>query len=247
MFTWKSSFNITIPTNKLVSFPDLENSSYRYHLVVGQPITIQKLYHYLGVDPTSGNYLFESKSGPTSLPVYNTDNTVVINTAPKFYGGFENSFSYGSFQLNFLIQFVKQTGIKFFYNAQSLVNPGGFYSGYSNQPETVLERWQGPTQQNAAVQAFHTVQSPYDVYVGNLENSDGGYGDNSFLRLKNLSFSYALPKIAVQKMHISYCKIYLQGQNLITITKYKGLDPENQSVNALPPLRVLTAGIQFGL
>lgn len=48
-------------------------------------------------------------------------------------------------------------------------------------------------------------------------------------------------------MHLSNCRMYLQGQNLMTITGYKGMDPETQSLTTLPPLRVVTAGIQFSL
>jgi hypothetical protein len=53
----------------------------------------------------------------------------------------------------------------------------------------------------------------------------------------------------VKKMHLRSSKIFFHGQNVLTITNYKGLDPENQYVltPSLPPLRVFTAGIQLGL
>src|SRR5690606_5114684 len=50
-FEWSSSVNLTLPKNKLVAFEGLENSAYRNSFVIGQPATVKKLYHYLGIDP----------------------------------------------------------------------------------------------------------------------------------------------------------------------------------------------------
>jgi hypothetical protein len=68
----------------------------------------------------------------------------------------------------------------------------------------------------------------------------------SYVRLKNLSLSWQLPKGWLQKAHIQNVRIYFNGQNLTTFTKYKGLDPETRGFN-LPPLRTLTAGVKLDL
>jgi hypothetical protein len=78
-----------------------------------------------------------------------------------------------------------------------------------------------------------------------LLTSTAVYADASYLRLKNVSLSWDLPQTWIQKAHIDRCRLYLQGQNLLTWTKYNGADPENQNLAALPPLRTFTAGIQF--
>jgi hypothetical protein len=67
----------------------------------------------------------------------------------------------------------------------------------------------------------------------------------SFVRLKNLALYYSLPEKLSKKMKFESCRFYLQSQNLLTITKYVGADPENQSLQALPPLRVFTIGINM--
>jgi hypothetical protein len=67
------------------------------------------------------------------------------------------------------------------------------------------------------------------------------------LTIPNVSLSYQLPAKWEQTVHLKNCRIYAQGQNLITITKWQGLDPESQSFNSLPPLRVWTLGLQIGL
>jgi hypothetical protein len=48
-------------------------------------------------------------------------------------------------------------------------------------------------------------------------------------------------------MHLHDLSVYLQGQNLLTISKYGGLDPENLNAGIIPPMRVFTAGINFSL
>jgi TonB-linked SusC/RagA family outer membrane protein len=247
--TWKSSVNLTIPRNKLVAFPNLASSNYASNLVIGQPVTVQKVYHFLGVDPATGVYQFASKSGPTSSPVYGTDNTVLINTLPKFYGGFQNSFNYHGFELDILLQFVKQIGPVDYYNNGSVLGPGPFYSGYSNQPVTVLDRWQKPG--DIAPIAKYSSQlfgsSNYYGEITNVQTSDANYRDASYVRVKNLSLSWQLPASWSRGAHFQNAGVFVQGQNLWTITKYKGMDPENQSVTSLPPLRVLTLGVRIGL
>ena len=51
----------------------------------------------------------------------------------------------------------------------------------------------------------------------------------------------------IKKLHLQNTRIYLQGQNLLTITNYKGIDPEQANMNYLPPLRMITFGIKAGL
>jgi hypothetical protein len=55
-----------------------------------------------------------------------------------------------------------------------------------------------------------------------------------------------LPATWKQKIHLQNARIYVQGQNLLTITNYKGMDPESTGIANLPPLRVLTLGVQVG-
>ena len=241
-FSWNVRINVTVPRNKVTAFPDLATSSYASYYTIGQPVSLLKLYHFLGVDPTTGQYEFSSKSGPTPNPTYGLDNTVNLTTLPKYYGGLENSFRYKGFQLDVLFQFVKQIGLNYsVYSGQ--IFPGQFYSGFSNQPTSVLNRWQKPGD-NAAVAEYSTNPNS-EIY--NVVSSDYLYRNASYIRLRNLSLSWLLPNKWRQAAHLSNAVIYFQGQNLLTITKYIGLDPENQGFSSLPPLRVLTMGVKIGL
>jgi hypothetical protein len=117
--------------------------------------------------------------------------------------------------------------------------PGQFLATRSNQPVSVLERWQNP----GDVSTIGRFTTGYNGY----RSSTFSYTDASYVRLKNLSLSWTLPVNWYRKIGIKDWKVYAQGQNLLTITKYNGLDPESQSVTTLPPLRVWTMGLRVGL
>jgi TonB-dependent starch-binding outer membrane protein SusC len=237
--TWTSNLNLTVPKNKLVSFPNIESSSYRGSLVIGQPINITKVYRFVGVDPVTGNYQVDDTHGNPTTSYPSDDANIIINTLPKFYGGIENSIMFKSLQLDFLFQFVKQIGINtLFYNGS--LSPGQFQRRNSNQPTTVLDRWQ-KTGDEAAIQRFSTASDNLALASEYL------YSDASYTRLKNLSLSWQIPTNWSKNIKMESCKVYIQGQNLITITNYKGLDPETQTIESLPPLKVLTIGLRVVL
>src|SRR5690606_36566245 len=99
---------ITLPKNKLVSYPGLENSSYYTAYVVGQPLNLINTFKYLRVDPESGLFEFEDVD---NNGIYNAlDYQILGTTDPKFYGGLQNSLQYKSIQLDFFFSFTKQTG-----------------------------------------------------------------------------------------------------------------------------------------
>ena len=237
-FSWKSSANITIPRNKLLKFPNYTGSSY----VIGEPITAQKVYSYLKVDPESGVYQFnDSKGNPTINPSSATDLIDLVNTAPAFFGGLQNSIKYRKLSIDIMFQFVSQKGLNpsvNFPNLAGRVNTSILQNDYN-------DRWSQPGD-HATIQKFSQSFSSkaYTAYTL-ITRSNYAYVDASFIRLKNVSISYQLPKEWIKKLKMNNCRFFLQGQNLITFTDYDGLDPENQSMTHLPPLRVLTAGIDL--
>jgi len=236
-FHWNTSFNISIPRNKLVDFPNLEtNSNYNSSLVIGEPLNIRKVYHYTGVDPQTGLYTFLDVD---SSGTYNSkDRTVIKNFGRKFFGGLLNTIQYKGFQLDIMFQFVKQEG----YNYWPSGSPGIMIQ---NQPTSVLSRWENPGD-ITDIQKFSTdFGTPWSAY-SRLLSSDRYLTDASYIRLKNLSLTYTFSEEVLRKMHLQGLSIYLQGQNLLTITNYQGLDPET-GLRTLPPLRLITGGIRITL
>lgn len=241
IFTWSSSFNITIPKNKLLQFPDLNVSTYANRLIIGKPVTITKAYNLLGVDGTTGAYVFTDEQGnPTSTP---SQTQIAINLDPTYYGGFQNNFQFKGFELSIFLQFVKQLGRNYYFGNY----PGFFYSDgtttMGNQPKYILERWQKvgddkPIQKFSS--SFNSIQPA--TYASASQNA---YTDASYIRFKNVTISYQVPSVVKKKLRVQSAKVYLQGQNLLTLTNYKGLDPETRSSSSLPPLRVIVLGFQI--
>jgi TonB-dependent starch-binding outer membrane protein SusC len=237
-FTWHTSANITIPDNKLVSFPDLANSSYASTYVIGKSIIMNKVFHLIGVNPQTGVFEFADKDGKaTNTPSYGVDNNTLISTAPKFYGGLSNDFTYKGFQLSFFIQFVKQLGLSYRF--------GSFPGIMSNQPTWVLDRWRKPgdVAENQRFNSDFTWFSQQSYAAA----SDAAWTDASYIRLKNLSLAWQVPDSWKNRMKLQNVKFYARCQNLFTITKYLGLDPETRSSTTLPPLRTITFGLQISL
>jgi len=237
-FSWTSSINLTIPYNSLAAFPGLEESTYKDALVIGKPITATKMYHLTGVDPATGIYKFQSKKDPFN-PSYPDDVVTMKDFAPKWYGGFQNSFSFKGWQLDVFFQFRKKFGGNYLLQLPS--SPGHL----SNYPAAVLDRWKAPGDQASQEMFSRNFSSSTATAYQYAKGSDYNYSDVSFLRLSNVSLSYQLPDPLLKKIHVENCRVFFHAQNLLTITPYKGMDPENQSITALPPLRVLTGGVNF--
>ncbi len=233
-FKWTTTFNITIPKNKLVKFPGLETSSFANRFVIGKPLTIVKLYNALGVDPATGIYQFQDYNDDGAISGIE-DKQWVEDFAPKFYGGLGNTLSYKNLTLDFFFQFKKQ---KAFNYLRYRATPG--FKG--NADVRLLDRWQQPGDTNPiqlASGGFSPNVGPSDL---NQSASNAAVSDASFIRLRNISLNYKVPVLS-SGLDIN---VYLQGQNLLTFTKFKGPDPEQPSNNRLPPLRQISLGLQLG-
>jgi TonB-linked SusC/RagA family outer membrane protein len=232
-FSWSTSFNATALKNKLLSFPDLEASTYRNQFAIGAPLNIRKMYHFEGVNPQTGFYQFKDVNGDGKITA-DADKTAIVDLNPKFYGGLQNQIRYKNWQLDFLFQFVKQQNL----NTAAV----GFPGMLGNQAAALSNHWQKPGD-IATYQRFTTGMDAGAVAAQiNYYSSDGVVTDASFIRLKNIALSYNLPK---NWLGCAACKIVMEGQNLLTFTHYKGADPEFLTTNSLPPLKIVTAGIQL--
>ncbi|GAQ15694.1 putative outer membrane protein [Myroides odoratimimus] len=230
---WTTSFNISFPKNKLVSFPNLENSTYANRYVIGKSISVLKLYHYEGIDPTTGQFKFKDFNQDGKItPLEDKQSIQEVNV--KYHGGISNSISYKNFGMDFLFQFVKQRGYNYF---QRMILPGVA----RNQPIEVLNSF-STNNPNAEFPYFSTGMKG-DVLSNFLliQESDHAISDASYLRLKNLNIWYDIP---LSKARL---RLYAQGQNLLTFTNYFGMDPENIYPGNLPVLRTFSFGLQLTL
>ena len=233
-FSWTTNYNVSFNQNELINFPNLEASTFQNQYVIGKPLNVRKVYQYTGIDPDTGLYTFADLNKDGEINAVG-DKQFVADLNPKYFGGLQNQLIYKNWQLDFLFQFVNQ---KNFNAAYTTGMPGTF----QNQATEVSNNWQNPGD-NADVQQYSSgangqAVSAFNKYI----QSDAVITDASFIRLKNLSINYALP----QKWSFgTSCKFFIEAQNLLTITSFKGADPEFISTGFLAPLKVVTYGIQI--
>jgi len=230
-FSWTTSFNITLPQNKLLSFPNLLSSSYASSYVVGQSLNSIYVYHFTGFQ----NGLATVQEANPNLPpvpgiAANGKGDWIIdgNTDPKFYGGFDNTFHYKGFQLDVFFQGVDRKaprGDTYFASIPGM--------GY-DIPKSLL---------SLPFKYTTSYGTPAANAYGYWAGSDAAIENASYIRLKNVSLAYNFPSSVVKHLKMSGLQVYVHAQNLLTFTKYQGLDPETLS-NALPTVRMMIAGIK---
>lgn len=232
---WTTMLSLTLPKNKLVSFPNLALSTYASQYVVGHPLNILRRYNFQGVNTETGVFQYEDVNEDGRYTI--DDRTLISHLSPRYYGGLNNSLTIGDLQLDVFFQFVKQDGRNFWYTYGLLGLAGNF-------PREVLDRWQSPGDVTDIQRPTSGVNSAAVTAYSNLWYSTALVSDASFIRLKNVNLSYNVPSKWLGGVDGN---LYLQGQNLMTITAYKGADPEsNASANAsIAPLRMWTFGIQL--
>lgn len=226
-FEWTTNFTISSNRNKLVSYPGLASSSNANRFVLGQPINIIKVFNYTGMNPTTGVYEFEDVNGDGVITSIG-DRTHIADFTPDFFGGLQNNFKYKNLQLDFLFQFVKQEAF----------GPTPGVPGTAVNQLASVSNGDGQQPFTSGMNGdIITAYFRYALSTGNIE-------DASFVRLKNISLTYDLP---LEKKTGMRCQLYLQGQNVLTFTKYSNGDPEFKFSNYLPPLKVYSAGVKLTL
>jgi hypothetical protein len=231
------SFNVTIPENKLVSFDALTTSTYANSYVIGRSLNIVKTYELLGVDPSTGVYTFTdfNKDGIISEP---QDQQNLVDPSQRYYGGMQHAVTWKKWTFSCLFQFARQPYTESFVVLMPRPGTNG------NQSVAILNRWTSPgdiTDIQRLTVSNSAVNSAYAKY----QFSQAAYSNGSFIRLRNLFIEYDLLPSTMKKWGLAKCSLFIQGHNLFTITQYEGLDPETRTF--LPPLRMITTGIQINL
>ncbi len=234
-FKWSTFLNLTVPRNKLLDFPNLDQTSYANLYRIGHPLNIELFYKYGGVDTETGLYKVVDVNDDGRLDY--EDRTEIRNLGRTFYGGLANNLSYKGIGLQFLWEFVNQDSST---RGFLMDVPGPI----GNQTADFYKAWQnsGNSKVQEVSQSFDALIAYYDA----LE-SDHFITDTSFLRLKTLALSYQLPNGFLHKSGVKDCKLFLQGQNLVTISNFGGLNVEYPGGSNIPSLRTITFGVQLNL
>jgi hypothetical protein len=191
------------------------------------------LVRYAGVNPDNGNAIYLNKAGEQT-EIYNPDDRVVVGTTQApFFGGFGSSLNFKGFEVSGFFSFVQGNQI---YNNDRANVENPIYL-WDNLNADLLTEWRAPGQVTNIPRADQAMRSGTTRFVE----------DGNFLRLRNLNVSYTLPQSLVSPLKVSTIRVFAQGQNLLTWTKFRGFDPEI-ATRALtgaqyPALRTVTFGL----
>jgi TonB-dependent starch-binding outer membrane protein SusC len=247
---WNSSFNISTNKNKVLDLGANDRIGYRttkggysvntpfMYLVEGEPFGQIYGFKYLGVWGTDkaseaaswgqlpGDRRFQDVNGDGEINI--KDLTVIGNAFPDFIFGWSNRFTYGNFDLNFLIQGSKGNDL-FNMGRIRLESPG------EGSSARLLDRWT-PTNQDTDVPGFIDEKTREDAGLESHVNIPDQrlsrwVEDASYIRLKNIMLGYNLPSSLTRKANIKNLRVFVSATNLITITDYTGYDPETSAYN----------------
>jgi TonB-linked SusC/RagA family outer membrane protein len=267
-FSWSSGFNISFNANKVLALIENQESITNLYAPydngsktipafiakVGNPLGLMYgpvwdgIYQAGDFDEVGNTYVLKNKV-PTNGNTRNTiqpgdikykdinedgvvdtkDFAIIGRGIPIHTGGFNNNFTCKNFDLNVFFQWSYGNDIL---NINRIVFEGGGRVGL-NQFASIADRWtpENPSNTIARTKGEGPVANQFSTRV--IE-------DGSYLRLKTVSLGYTLPDIIMKRINIRSLRIYASGQNLLTWTKYSGMDPEVSIYNS-----VLTPGVDF--
>jgi TonB-linked SusC/RagA family outer membrane protein len=247
-FSWNSSFNISFNRNKVIALPDhvplintyaaasYYSSNSNFITQEGKPIGSFYGYKWTGqiyatdeaavadvatIDgrkPIGGTFRYQDISGINGKPdgkIDSYDRQPIGSPFPDFTGGLNNQLVYGNFDLNLFIQFVYGNRI---FNQTRFSSDRGFV--YNGATTDMLNAWDHPGQITNVHKAW-AVTDPMDNAFSSAWIENGSY-----LRLKDASLGYNLSPAVLAKLKVSGIRVYVSSNNLLTITHYKGFDPE---------------------
>lgn len=239
-FVWSTNVNWSLNRNRLVKLKGAEINEYQQdYYIEGQPVgtimgyKVAKIFqsqdevdalnaaspsgYYDQFSTAVGDFMMEDVNGDGQITT--DDRTIIGNIQPDFFGGISNTFAYKNFSLSALFQY--SVGTKSIWNAipMSTYNP----LGENKYSEYALNTWTPENPNARYAKALYTDPS------SNGRISDRYIYDTSYLRLKNVQLSYNLDTKVLNKIGLDRATFTLTGTNLLTWTKWPGMDPETFS------------------
>lgn len=242
-FIWNTSLNFSANRNKVLELyenqPIDDQGRGGNRVQEGEPIGIFYGYRCLGVDPTTGNLVYDDLNGDKIITA--DDRTKIGDPNPDFILGLTNIFSYKNVDLSVFLHSIYGNDV---FNGTLIYLESG--SGEDNQTANMVDRWKKPGDITAYPRVGDTYKSSRFIENG------------SFLRIKNVTLGYNLPKDLAKKIRIKSARFYISGQNLYTFTSYTGMDPEVNYYSAdnvvmgtdfftYPQSRTFLFGLNIGL
>lgn len=247
-FKWTTNGNISFVQNKILSLygnldsEGKEKDDVANNWFIGKPIMVNYGYVFDGVWQlneaaeaakwgSKPGYIKIKDNGDGKLDA--SDRQIIGQQDPKFIWGCNNSLSYKNFTVDIFI-----LGVNGVTRGNSLMSDSGVSSGV--RLNTINKNWWTPT-------------NPSNEYYMNQENADrmagigaSIYEDASYIRIKDISLSYDVPKKILDRIGFSKLKLFVSGRNLFTITDWRGLDPELVESSTIPLQKEINIGLNLG-
>ncbi|MCX6219171.1 TonB-dependent receptor [Spirosoma sp.] len=220
---WSTDLNLSHNVNKVVELASAEPVFRGYQgngvsntnvVLPGQPLGTFWGLKFLGVDPATGDAIYDDKNGDGRITP--ADGQVIGNAQPKVYGGLTNKVSWKGIDLSALLQFSYGNSILNLSN-ETLLNSGADIQ--NNQTRQALKRWRKEGDITSVPR--YEYQNTYNNYTSSRFVEDGSY-----LRLKNVSLGYNIPKTWINKYKVANARLYVSATNILTWSRYSGADPE---------------------
>src|SRR5665647_789227 len=253
-FKWKSGLNFWLNRNKIVSLygmdankDGVEDDDIATGRFIGKSLGANYTYVMEGIVQTSdieymaiyggqpGDIKFKDLNSDGKIDA-NFDRKIVGYDKPNFTMTFSNTFSYKNFELYFLFNYIAGGGSANYYIGNN---------SFAYYPNALS----GGTVANWLNKEYWTPEHPSNTVTRtNYNNSAYGYNfpkSREFVRLQDVSFSYNLPNQLLQRTPISAMKVFASGKNLLTFSKWEGLDPETGSdyASGTPVFKIMTLGL----
>lgn len=251
-FYWDVTFNMGYNKNEITKLPNGDDLATKA-TAVGYPYMNWYMREWAGVDAMTGKplwFVVDKETGEKTVTGdYNKATRQLLDAVavPKVNGAVGTNFSWKGFSLN--ANFTFSAGAKI-YNSARAVALDRDCSRTSQPPMKLADgwsRWQKPGDK-----ATHP-----QLIAGGNNNADGEstrYLENGdYFKLKSLSLSYDLPKQWLKPLSLNTARVIVGGENLFTITKFSGIDPEvlysssyngtASSGNTYPSVRRFTVGL----
>jgi len=255
---WSVNLNGTFQKNKLL---EIALSPGQEFLLLGD--NLRRNYHRLKEGEAFGNFVgyqtdglyqtqeeIDGSAQPSAKPgdmkyidqngdksINSGDFVLLGNAYPDFFGGITNNFTFRNFNVSLF--FFAMLGQEVFNFDLSRWRYDLSSTQFNKFKEVATERWTGPGTSNDIPRAGY---KPVNVTDGADGAIDRMVEDASFLKLRNITLTYNLPKSLLGRVGIANANIYVQGNNLMVLTKYSGFDPEANQMGGSATLLPLNAG-----
>lgn len=270
-FSWDLNINYTSAKNKVLSlFQDKDQNISNYNILrVGQPINALYGYTFAGVNSGNGNPMYYKADGTliqgnianttyynvikaddptlgTSTTLAGADRTILGNVLPTWFGGISNSLRYKGFSLDFMFRYSGGNKIFNLTKQEALVN-----QSFQNNGKEILKRWTAAGQQTDVPRLWYG----RDNFTNLQQNAVSRFVEKGdFAKLDNITLTYNLDQKLLERItkgNVKSFRFFIQGQNVLLITDYTGIDPENITEggidnNTVPQPRIMSFGFNLG-